>query len=97
MAKKLGLKNRSTYQNWEKQTEPDMETLKKIAKILGVQAYKLLEGVIEFFPGEEKLSLVGEEDIQLPHDVAIILSRYDAETVNKALTLLLNEMHKNVK
>jgi transcriptional regulator with XRE-family HTH domain len=57
MAKELALKNRSTYQNWEYSTEPDMETLKKIAKILGIPAFELLRGVIEFPEPTQTISL----------------------------------------
>lgn len=59
MTKILELKNNSTYQNWEKSTVPDLETLKKIAQILGIPAWTLLIGVIDFFEGKGKAGTEG--------------------------------------
>lgn len=47
IADKLGTK-RSTYKNWEDATEPSLSIIKAIAGHLGVPAYKLLIGVIDF-------------------------------------------------
>lgn len=47
IAKKINV-SRSTYKNWEENTEPDLANLKTIAEALGVQPYVLLKGVIDF-------------------------------------------------
>lgn len=47
IAKKISV-SRSTYKNWEENTEPDLANLKTIAEALGVQPYVLLKGVIDF-------------------------------------------------
>lgn len=39
---------RSTYKNWEKGTEPNLKIIKDIAAAIGVPAYILLKGVIDF-------------------------------------------------
>lgn len=48
MARELGLKNATTYQNWEHKTDPGLEMIKKIAAILQIPAYTLLQGIIDF-------------------------------------------------
>jgi transcriptional regulator with XRE-family HTH domain len=48
---------RSTYRNWEENTEPDLATIRTIASVLGVPAYTLLKGIIEFKEDPEKFSL----------------------------------------
>jgi transcriptional regulator with XRE-family HTH domain len=52
MAHKLGIK-RTTYQNWEKNIEPDLTTIVAIAKNLGIATTELLRGVIDL-NGHEK-------------------------------------------
>jgi len=69
MARKMDAK-RSTYQNWEKNIEPDLITIKRIAQILGIPSYTLLKGVIDFSDAPEQIDTgvhsitIAEEDYQ---------------------------------
>jgi transcriptional regulator with XRE-family HTH domain len=51
MSKMLGL-SRTTYANWETETEPNVATLKRIAQILGIEFSQLVNEKIV----EDKLS-----------------------------------------
>lgn len=65
-AKRLGLRGYSTYSNWEYgRTEPDSNTLSKIAETFGVSTDFLINGE-EHQPGNNSL----DETIQLIEDEA---------------------------
>lgn len=58
VAQKIGV-TRSTYKNWEENTEPDLSILRTLAALFGVPGQKLLEGVFDF--GENNKSGPAEE------------------------------------
>lgn len=47
MADRLGV-SRTSYANWEKETEPDLATINNIARHMGVSPLQLLVGVLDF-------------------------------------------------
>lgn len=47
MAELLEVK-RTSYRNWEENTEPSLTTIKSIANVLEIPAWKLLDGIIDF-------------------------------------------------
>jgi transcriptional regulator with XRE-family HTH domain len=55
MAEKMRI-TRSTYRNYEENTEPDLATIRTIAAALEIPAWTLLKGIIEFtnVPENEK-------------------------------------------
>ncbi|MGR6546317.1 helix-turn-helix domain-containing protein [Paenibacillus tundrae] len=74
VARKMGLKRSSTYANWEYGTrEPDLETINKLAEVLGVSpsylsGFKEQEVIYSSNPANND-SLIKEESIKLAEDI----------------------------
>lgn len=88
MAHLLGVK-RTTYANWEENTEPAIATIKDIAKILGIEFYSLIEeapppiGFLQPFTAEElrKLTIDQSETIKSQQRTieSLILEKYQPD------------------
>lgn len=67
VANKLGI-DRDTYKNWEIKTAPDLATINRIGKAIGVAPISLLYGIIDFTQQEviesvEKINQKKSEDV----------------------------------
>lgn len=78
MAKRLGIA-RTTYANFEKETEPSVDRIKSIAEVLGVHYVEIIDG-----PGSEVPTIPKSDD----REIEIKIKRSDIETLRVSLNAL---------
>lgn len=88
MAQKLAV-TRSTYRNWEEETEPDLATIKTIARVLDVPAWTLLEGIIEFEANKKPGTKPGKQSLPINSDAGVQNPSIDAATLETLVVFLL--------
>lgn len=70
IADKMGIK-RGVYKNWEINTEPDLETINKIGRAIGIPPISLLAGIIEF---TEKQIVQAENNFKSKKENEVVVS-----------------------